>query len=66
MTTQAAAEELMAYQYKLSRTRHELEKMQEKLNTRKVAADASSERRANLSAHSGNSANNNNAPGGRT
>jgi hypothetical protein len=66
MTMQVAAAELMAYQYKLSRTRRELEKMQDKLDARKAGADASSERRANLSAHSRNSANNNRAPGGRT
>ena len=65
MTTQATAEELTAYQYKLSRTRRELQKMQEKLDARKVAVDASSERRANLSAQSGNSANNGREPRGR-
>jgi hypothetical protein len=65
MTTQATTEELTTYQYKLSRTRRELQKLQEKLDARKVAADASSERRANLSAQSGNSANNNTEPRGR-
>jgi hypothetical protein len=49
MTMQATAEELTTYQYKLSRTRCELQKMQEKLDARKVAADASRERRGNLS-----------------
>ena len=58
MTTQATAAALTAYQYKLSRARRELEKLQEKLDARRAAADASSERRANLSAHSRNSADN--------
>lgn len=58
MTTQASAEELIAYQYKLSHARRELQKLQDKLDARKAAADVSSDRRANLSAHSGNSTNN--------
>jgi hypothetical protein len=57
MTMQASTEEL-TYQYKLSRARCELQKIQEILDARKAAADASSERRANLSAHSGKLANN--------
>jgi hypothetical protein len=65
MTTQATTEELTAYQYKLRRTRHELQKLQEKLDAKKVAADASSERRATLGAQLGKSANNNRAPGER-
>jgi hypothetical protein len=65
MTTQATPEELTTYQYKRNRTRRELEKMQEKLNEQKRATNASRERRANLSAQSGNSANNNSTPGGR-
>jgi hypothetical protein len=53
MTMQASVEELTACQYKLSRARRELQKMQEKLDARKSAVDASSESRANLSAQSG-------------
>jgi hypothetical protein len=56
MTTQASAAALQAYQYKLSRARRELEKLQQKLDERRAAADASSDRRANLSVHSRNSA----------
>jgi hypothetical protein len=52
MTTQASAATLQAYQYKLSRARREMKKLQRKLDERKTAADVSSERRANLSAHS--------------
>jgi hypothetical protein len=55
MTTQASPQ---AYQYKLSRSRRELEKLQRKLDERKAAADASSERSANLSQHSRTSADN--------
>lgn len=62
MTTQATTEELTTYQYKLSRTRRELQKMQEKLDARKVAADAYCERRANLSVQSGNSTTNSREP----
>jgi polyhydroxyalkanoate synthesis regulator phasin len=65
MTTQATWEELTAHHYKINRTRRELEKMQEKLDQRKHAADASSERKANLSAQLGNLENKNRAPGGR-
>jgi hypothetical protein len=51
MTTQATLEDLTAYQYKL--------------DARKVAADESRERRANLSARSGISGNNHREPRGR-
>jgi hypothetical protein len=37
MTTQATPDELIAYQYKLNRTRRELDKMQERLDQRKRA-----------------------------
>ena len=58
MTTQATAEELTAYQYRFHRTKRELQKIREKLDARKAAADESSKRRADLSTMSGNSANN--------
>jgi hypothetical protein len=58
MTIQATPEALQAYQYRLARTGRELEKMRQKLDQRKAAADASSERRNNLSRRSGSSANN--------
>jgi hypothetical protein len=58
MNTQVSAAALQAYQYKLSRSRRELEKLQQKLDERRAAADASSERRNNLSQHSRNSADN--------
>ena len=51
MTTQISPAALQAYQYKIARSRRELEKMQRKLDERKATADASSERRANLSRH---------------
>jgi hypothetical protein len=58
MATQCSATMLQAYQYKLSRSRHELEKLQKKLDERRAAADASSDRRGILSEHSRNSVDN--------
>jgi hypothetical protein len=58
MTIHATPEALQAYQYRLARTRLELEKMQQKLDERKAAADASSKRKNNLSRRLGSSANN--------
>jgi hypothetical protein len=58
MTVQATPEALQAYQYRLARTGRDLEKIKQKLDQRKVTADASSERRNNLSRRSGSSANN--------
>jgi hypothetical protein len=49
MTMQATLQALQAYQYTLACSRCDLEKMQQKLDERKAAADASSECRANLS-----------------
>jgi hypothetical protein len=57
MTTQATLQALQAYQYKLARFRHDLEKTQQELDKRKAVADASSERRANLSRQSRTSGN---------
>jgi hypothetical protein len=65
MTTQVSAAALQAYQYKLSRSRRELEKLQQKLDEIRAAADASSERRNNLSQHSRNSADNHRDSRGR-
>jgi hypothetical protein len=58
MTTQVSPAALQVYQYKISRSRHELEKLQQTLDARKAAADASSELRANLSQNSRNLADN--------
>jgi hypothetical protein len=66
MITQASAAALHVYQYKLYRARRELQKLQQKLDERKAAADASSERRANLSTHSRNSADNHRDHRGRS
>ncbi len=57
MTTTATAEELQAYQYKLSRAGRELEKQRIILEQRKAAASASSARRAEQSRQSGTSDN---------
>jgi hypothetical protein len=48
MTTAATLEALQAYQYKIARSKRELEKQMAVLDQRRVAAVASSERRANL------------------
>ena len=66
MTTQANAEELMAYQYSLSRVRREIQKATALLDARKAAADESSRRRATLSNLSSNSGANNGGRHGRT
>jgi hypothetical protein len=58
MTVHATPEALQAYQYRRVRTGRELEKIKQKLDQRKVAEDASSERRNNLSRRSGSSENN--------
>ena len=61
MTVTATAEELQAYQYRLTRAGRELEKQTAELNRRKAAASASSRRRAELSRHSGTSESNHRA-----
>ena len=66
MTTQANAEELMAYQYSLSRVRREIAKATTLLDARKAAADESSRRRAELSNLSSNSGANNRGRNDRT
>ena len=66
MTTQANAEELMAYQYSLSRVRREIQKATALLDARKAAADESSRHRAELSNLSSNSGANNRGRRGRT
>jgi hypothetical protein len=58
MTMQVSPAALQAYHYKITRSRRELEKLRRTLAARKAAADASSERRNNLSRRSGSSANN--------
>jgi hypothetical protein len=55
MTVTATPEELQAYQYRLARTRRELEKQKIELDRRQEEASASSRRRAELSRHSGTS-----------
>ena len=66
MTTQATAEELMAYQYSLSRVRREITKEMALLDARKATADESSRRRAELSNLLSNSGANNRGRNGRT
>ncbi|KAK1618436.1 hypothetical protein QYE76_023953 [Lolium multiflorum] len=61
MTTTAIAEELQAYQYKLSRAGWELDKQRIALEQRRAAASASSARRAELSRQPGTSGDNHRA-----
>jgi hypothetical protein len=58
MTVTATPEELQAYQYRLARTRRELEKQKIALDRRQEAASASSRRRAEQSRQSGTSGSN--------
>jgi hypothetical protein len=61
MTVTGRAEELQAYQYKLARVGRELKKQRAEIDKRRAAASASSQRRAELSRHSGTSGSNHRA-----